>query len=101
MFLFLVKEYCLKYQKLGGKKVRYAYGQIITSDFSYILLNSILKIFNNCNMQDYLQATFKILVENSDPNIIIHVIIYLCSTHFLKSFIKKVYSFYFLIFSLN
>ena len=89
-FLFLVKEYCLKYKSMSLKTIRFAYAQIITTDFSYILINSILKIFNNCDMDDYLQATFTILIKNSTSLLVINVIIYLCSTHFLKSFINKV-----------
>ncbi len=89
-FLYIVKHYCMKYKKLGGKKVRHAYGQIITTDFSYTLINSILKAFNNCDMAEYLQATYSYIVENRVPNIHLNVFIYLCSTHFLKSFIKKV-----------
>ncbi len=90
MFLFFVKEYCLKYKKLGGQSVRHAYAEIITTDFSYILINSILKIFNHCDMEEYLKATFQCLVEKIVPHLFVHVMIYLCSTHFLKSFIKKV-----------
>jgi len=91
VFLFYVKEYCLQYKKLGGKKVRFSFAPIITTDFSYILLNSILKTFNNCDMGEYLQATFTILVKGSvGISMSLNVMIYLCSTHFLHSFIKKV-----------
>ncbi len=90
ILLFLVKEYCLRYKKLGGQKIRFAYAPIITSDFSYILINSILKVFNDCNMEYYLAETFRFLVENTSSKLNINVMIYLCSTHFLHSFIKKV-----------
>ena len=91
-FLFLVKEYCLKYKSMCGRQIPFAFAQIITTDFSYILINSILKIFNNCNMADYLKGTYTILVEGSQSALAINVMIYLCSTHFLSSFIKKVNS---------
>jgi hypothetical protein len=98
IFLFLVKEYCLKYKKMGGAKIRFAYSPLITTDFSYILINSILKVFNNCDMEFYLAETYKFLVEGSS-HLNANVMIYICSTHFLKSFIKKVSLIYFKSFS--
>ena len=88
-YLFLIKEQCLLYKKLAGKKVLFPFAPIIVTDFSFALINSILKIFNNCSMEEYLQKTFDIIIKKSTPPSFFKTMIYLCSTHFLHNFIKK------------
>jgi len=66
---------------------------IFVTDFSYALINSILKVFNNCQLSHYILWTFHVLIEYTDvPEIgdIMKTKIYICSVHFLKSLAIKV-----------
>lgn len=73
---------------------------VIVCDFSWPLINSALLSFNNCTMNYYLKYTFSLLYkDNSNAKVIemnndnsfknCNTYLYLCSTHFLKSMIKK------------
>ena len=69
---------------------------IVVTDFSFALFNSVLRVFDNCDLGHYLNWCFDILVSYSDqPSIVAKINsslktrIYLCSTHILKSIIKK------------
>ena len=65
--------------------------KIIVTDFSWALINSVCIIFNNCSLGEYLNWCYEELLginklENQKKRMVIP---YLCSTHFLKIFIKK------------
>ena len=62
--------------------------KIVVTDMSRALINSVLKIFNNCDMESYLKWCFEIKIENNQFNKI-KTIYYTCSTHFLKNMTKK------------
>lgn len=65
--------------------------KIIITDMSWALINSVLLIFNNCNMLNYLNYCFLILKKHKyELTKIIKVKYYLCSTHFFKIIKKKV-----------
>ena len=65
--------------------------KIIVTDMSWALINSVLLIFNNCNILNYLNYCYLILTQNKQElNQIIKVKYYLCSTHFFKNIKKKV-----------
>jgi len=65
--------------------------KIIVTDMGWALINSVLRVFNNCDMIEYLNYCYKLLLENKvefkDKRI--KVIYYTCSTHFLVNIIKK------------
>ena len=66
--------------------------QIVVTDFGWALMNAVLLSFNNCNMVSYLNWCFILCTTKSTNEDLINLIktrLYLCSTHFLKSFIKK------------
>lgn len=71
---------------------KYKIAPIMVTDFSWALINSILHVFNNCTIYQYIKWTFeKTVVKKS--NLADHEFptrIYLCSTHFLKSFVRKI-----------
>jgi len=62
-------------------------------DQGWALVNAVLLAFNHCNMQNYLNWAYLILIEKRvDLDLIkkMKVKIYLCATHFLKSMIKNI-----------
>ncbi|CAF1144677.1 unnamed protein product, partial [Brachionus calyciflorus] len=65
--------------------------EIVVVDMSWALINSISNIFNSCDILTYLKLSFeKLLVLNNEKfEEVIKVKVYLCSTHFLNSVIKK------------
>ncbi|CAF1151313.1 unnamed protein product, partial [Brachionus calyciflorus] len=67
------------------------YPNVIGTDMSWALINSVLTTFNSCSISDYLNIVFEKLFINEKINIEekIKTKIYLCSTHVLKNIIKK------------
>ncbi len=66
---------------------------IVVTDFSYALINSVLKSFNNCQLSHYILWTYHVLIEFPNDKRIGHIMkikIYFCSAHFLKTLIYKV-----------
>ena len=62
--------------------------KIIVTDFSWALINSALKTFNNFDAMQYLIFIFSRISQNlSIDN---YVIVYICSTHFISLIKKKV-----------
>jgi hypothetical protein len=91
--LMQIKNFFLKYSSLSGKKFGFQYpiAPIIVTDFSWPLINSVLDIFNN-NMTiiKYLELAYEILVKKEKHKLtLINTFIYLCSIHYLKTFIKN------------
>ncbi|CAF0932078.1 unnamed protein product [Brachionus calyciflorus] len=67
---------------------------IIVTDFSWALINSVLNIFNKMEIIEYLEFSFKRIIEKNNLDLRkLTTRIYLCSTHFLKSLVKKVKKF--------
>lgn len=66
----------------------FIFSPIIVTDFSWALIKSIMDIFNNCSITNYLTWTYDLLVKNKS-NVCINTILILCSTHFLKLIIRK------------
>ena len=62
---------------------------VIVCDFSFALINGILKSVNHITLTDYIKYCFDILFQGNN-SLYMRTHIYLCSTHFLKSMIKKV-----------
>ena len=63
--------------------------EIIVTDQSWALINSVLKSFNNCDINHYINWCFSRTVNENFVGQCPNVILYLCSTHFLKNVIKK------------
>jgi hypothetical protein len=62
--------------------------KIIVTDFSWPLINSSLKAFNNMNIMNYLSYSYDIII-NKNNLLEIPSIVMLCSTHFLKNIAVK------------
>jgi hypothetical protein len=66
----------------------------LVMDFSWVLLNSSLFVFNNMTIHTYIKQSFDLFTntENGLANFKqrVKVKIYICSTHFLKIIVKKV-----------
>jgi hypothetical protein len=71
------------------KNVSYSVAPVIITDFSWVLINSVLETFNNCNIMQYLNIAYEALYECKQSFLSLKTKIYLCSTHFLKLIIKK------------
>lgn len=86
-YLFKIKNILEKF--IPVKKFL-QFSPIIITDFSWAMLNSILKIFNNCQITQYLKWCFSFSVENTSNLNAMPVKIYICSTHFLKIVIEDI-----------
>lgn len=65
--------------------------EIIVTDMGWALINSVMNVFNNCNVSSYLYWCYEVVINKKDAFIkLIKTRMYLCSTHFLKNIIKKV-----------
>ena len=62
---------------------------IIVTDHSWALINSVLKCFNSCDINLYINWCYEQIVRKNTESDSPKVILYLCSTHFLKNMIKK------------
>ncbi len=60
--------------------------RIIVSDMSWALINSIMRVFNNCSMLEYLNGCYDFLFNKKSFN---NIVYYTCSTHFIKNMIRK------------
>jgi hypothetical protein len=73
---------------------KYVFAPIIVTDFSWALINSILLVFNNCSVVQYIKWTFDLLTttKREKSSILKNMLLirhYLCSTHFLRIIIKR------------
>ena len=75
-------------QNIGSDK-NFSIAPIIVTDFSFALINGAMNAINKCSLTYYIQYCYNLLV-NGDNLINMTTHLYLCSTHFLKSMIKKV-----------
>jgi hypothetical protein len=63
---------------------------IIVTDFSWASINAILDAFNRCNIEQYINWTYDILIKkNGVLKDAMVTIVYLCSTHILKLIVQK------------
>ena len=62
---------------------------VVVVDFSRALINSVLSIFNNCSLDDYLKWSFDFIVRKN-----VHIFgvmrtkIFLCAAHIIKNVVK-------------
>ena len=61
---------------------------IVVMDFSYAIVNAVLNSINKCSLTKYVDNCFNVLTEIHQGEIM-RTHVYLCSTDFLKSMIKK------------
>ena len=81
-FLMVIKNKIEMYT--SGKK--FAIAPVIITDCSWTLINSVLNIFNQCNINQYLDWCFDFVVTRKHieyKNTSMQTYIYLCSVHFL------------------
>jgi len=62
------------------------YPKIIVTDMAWALINSVMRVFNNLSMLEYLECCYDFVFKKKSFNMVIY---YTCSTHFLKNMIKK------------
>ena len=75
-------------------KNKFIFAQIIVTDFSWALINSIHQAFNNTSVVNYLNWTYNLLIDDGKVNInilknMMLVRHHLCATHFLRIIIKR------------
>ena len=57
--------------KSSEKKMNFTLPRLLVVDFSWPLINSVMEIFNNCTISDYLKWTFDVLVnKTTEPYLI-------------------------------
>ena len=92
LFLFQIKSFLQKYYSLSNvkKKPIFELPPIIVIDQSWVLLNSILSVFNNLSIVDYLRISYNCLI-NKDFSEFKKVITlpYNDSIHLMRNFIKN------------
>ncbi len=88
-YLTRIRRYYLAYYGLiTPKRDLFAFAPIIVTDFSWALINSVLEVFNRgMTIIEYIFISFDFIIKKN-PIQNIQTYIYLCSTHFLKNFIK-------------
>ena len=87
-FLLVIKNKIEMY--ISGKK--FAIAPVIVTDCSWTLINSVLNIFNQCNINQYLDWCFDFIVlrkqiEHKNTSMPTHI--YLCCVHFLDIIWKE------------
>jgi hypothetical protein len=60
------------------------------TDQSWALINSVLEIFNNCSVSQYIDWAYEIFVEKKDKFKLMPINLCICSVHFFKKILKKV-----------
>jgi hypothetical protein len=89
-YLFFLKR---KIMREITFKNKFPIAPIIVTDFSWSLINSVLSVFNNFTVSQYLNWSFNILFEKKETLLLgncVCVRICLCAAHFLKLMIFKV-----------
>ena len=70
-----------------------SFAPLVVTDFSYSLINAVMDSVNKCSLVHYLNWCFDIFFKYREEKTLRRVMktrLILCSTHFLKSLIKKV-----------
>lgn len=62
--------------------------KIIVTDMGWALIGSLLRVFNNCTMLEYLNWCYD-LSFTKEAIVLNKIVYYTCSTHFLKNMIRK------------
>jgi hypothetical protein len=68
----------------------YPIAPIVVMDFSWASINAVCDGFNMCNISQYIRWAYDVIFKESETISAINVLIYLCSTHMLKSTVDKV-----------
>jgi len=89
MFLFRIYFY---FHNNVGTRYPFKVAPVIVTDFSWALMNSIQRVFNSCDMAQYLDYCHTLIYETDKRALVTSAMktrSYLCSTHFLKLIITK------------
>ena len=74
-----------------SKVTQFVYPPIIVTDFQWALINSLSDVFNRCDIKQYIDWCYNVLVKTEVAlDTAIKTRIILCSTHILKSIIQKI-----------
>jgi len=65
--------------------------KVIVTDFSWALLNSVVEVFNQFKMGQYLSICYKSVIEKENLGYAQSILVrpFICATHLLKSTIRK------------
>ncbi len=88
VFLIQIK----KYLENNISKSKKPLPNVVVTDQSFAIINSLTETFNNCTISQYLEWSFNLVFEkckNSFSNTSMPVSLYLCATHFLKNIVIK------------
>ena len=70
-------------------KKKFSFAPIFVSDFSWAIINSVLDVFNRCNIMQYIKHCFYSL-NDKETAFEMPTQIQICAAHFLKLIIKKI-----------
>ena len=73
----------------NGTKNPFSVAPIIVMDFSFAIINAVLMSINKCTLTEFIKYSYDLIVLEKKDLKLFKTIVYLCSTHFLKSAIKK------------
>ena len=82
-------KYAIERIEQVGTKKPFLIAPIIVMDFSFAIINAVMATINKHTLTEYIQYCFDLLIMDKKNLKTIKTIVYLCSTHFLKSIIKK------------
>lgn len=90
-YLFLAESILLNHITIKSKMV---IAPIIVVDFSWALINSVLKVFNGLRVSEYLEVCYNIIFcqENENDKLYeksLRTRVYLCAAHMIKNIVKK------------
>jgi len=68
---------------------QFSFAPIFVTDFSWAIINSILDVFNRCNIMQYIKNCFDLL-HDCENSFKMPTQIQLCAAHFLKLVVKKI-----------
>ena len=92
LFLYQIKFIIQKYYSMSNGKYKptFEVPPIIVIDQSWVLLNSILSVFNNLNITEFLNIAFECLIKKDFSRFDqIKTLPYHDSVHLMRNFIKN------------
>jgi hypothetical protein len=85
--LLSLKDYLNNFMPASGLR----FPRIVVVDYSWVLINSILGVFSDSSIKQYLDKTFEIFINGkNETKSEIPVRIYLCSFHFMKMIKRRI-----------
>jgi hypothetical protein len=88
LYLFEIKSCFERYRAISLKNFKFSLPQIFVTDQSWPLISSLLSVFGNSNISEYLQDSYDLIFNNKKKNKLLDCLIVLCKIHLLKNFTK-------------